>query len=424
MKLTIRKKLLGSFFLILILVIINNSLVLNQLKQADENLFKSALGTINIFTALIVILGIIIAIVTSHQINKSLKVLSQAVQQVASGDLTGTEIKMKQKDEISDLARSYNQMKQSLREIIGETSLTSEQIAALSEELYASAEQTSLTIDHIASSYQTVSDNANSQSKGLQETIGIVGQMTEGVQQIVKSSQEMENSAKSTAAISVEGRSAIKQTIEQMNSIQTTVEQVARTIQGLGEQTQHIGKIVEVITEIAGQTNLLALNAAIEAARAGEHGKGFAVVADEVRKLAEESSQSAKRITDYIQDIREKINALIQEMEHGTKEVATGIEVVNFAGNSFSKIETSIHDVACKINEVGSSIKQLVSGVEQVSSSTHLISSSSEEIANQSLTVFSATEEQSASMREITLSANSLSSMAETLRNTVEKFKL
>jgi methyl-accepting chemotaxis protein len=234
----------------------------------------------------------------------------------------------------------------------------------------------------------------------------------------------MENSAKSTAAISVEGRSAIKQTIEQMNSIHTTVEQVAKTIQDLGEQTKHIGNIVEVITEIAGQTNLLALNAAIEAARAGEHGKGFAVVADEVRKLAEESSQSAKRISDYIQDIQEKFNALIQEMEHGTKEVATGIEVVNFAGNSFTKIETSIDDVACKINEVSSSIQQLVSGVEQVSASTQLISSSSEEIANQSLTVFSATEEQSASLREITASANSLSSLAETLRNTVEKFTL
>ncbi|BCJ86548.1 hypothetical protein skT53_15330 [Effusibacillus dendaii] len=221
-----------------------------------------------------------------------------------------------------------------------------------------------------------------------------------------------------------EGNQAIRTAISQMNSIQNTVSGLAKVITGLGERSQEIGQIVEAITSIASQTNLLALNAAIEAARAGEHGRGFAVVADEVRKLAEQSSISAQQISELIATIQEETNKAVESMERGTKEVSEGITAVNLAGESFEQIGHSITDVSSQMQEVSAASKQMSTNSQQVIKSIDTISEITESTAAGAQNVSAASEEQLATMEEITASANALAQMAEELQKIVMKFKV
>lgn len=428
MKFTIRKKLLLSYLLMIILFITSNFIVNTYLmslaNDSNQAQIDSVKSSIDIFTIITVVLGITIALIASHLIKKSINILSAAVNQIAEGDFSGEEIKIKNTDEIGDLTRSLNQMRQSLKMMIGQVSLTSSQVASMSEELMANAEQTSHSTEQIVSSIQRVTANTENQFHSVEETITIVEQMSTSSQQITSSSQNASNAAAHAANISVEGNQAIQQTVQQMNLIHTTVEYAAQTIHELGEQAQHIGKIVEVITGIAAQTNLLALNAAIEAARAGEHGRGFAVVADEVRKLAEESAASGKQISEFITSIQQKMASVVESMEQGTKEVATGIEVVHMAGQSFDKIQSSVQEVSRQINEVTESVQQMAAGADQVSKAVGVISNATEQTAAGTQTVSAFTEEQLASTEEVASTANSLSIMSEELQKLVAKFKV
>lgn len=178
------------------------------------------------------------------------------------------------------------------------------------------------------------------------------------------------------------------------------------------------------ITGIAEQTNLLALNAAIEAARAGEHGRGFAVVADEVRKLSEQSAESSKEISQLVSMIQSETIKVVQFMEEMTREVDAGIGYVNNAGESFAQIEGSINEVTAQIQGVSSAVNQLAVGAKQVEQSMQFISGVSEETASGVQEVSASTEEQTATMEEISSSAAMLSKMAEELQTMINRFKL
>jgi methyl-accepting chemotaxis protein len=248
--------------------------------------------------------------------------------------------------------------------------------------------------------------------------------MSIGVQEVAISAQNVSDSSVQASEKAREGNQAIQTAIKQMNHIHETVHGSAEIIKGLEERSKEIGQITRVITDISSQTNLLALNAAIEAARAGEHGRGFAVVADEVRKLAKQSNESAKQISDLISMIQVETNKAVQSMKTTTKEVIEGIDVVNTAGTSFEQIENVIKDVVSQIQEVSSEVEQMAFGTGQVVESINMIAKVSEETASRTQNISTATEEQSASMEEISASASSLSIMAEELQMLIRKFKV
>lgn len=368
--------------------------------------------------------GIIIAFYISRIISKPLINISSAAEKISAGDLTVEEISVKNKDEIGELAIAFNRMAQNLRDMIQHVGFNAEQVAASAEQLTASAEQSNYATKQIAETMQGVAVGIDKQVHSVEETSETINEMTIGIQQIANNAQNVSAQSYEASEKAANGGQSIKSAVQQMNSINSTFNELAEVIKGLGIRSGEIGKILEVITGIAGQTNLLALNAAIEAARAGEHGRGFAVVADEVRKLAEQSAVSAQQISHLISSIQEETQKAVETMETATSEVLIGIETVNMSGKSFEQIEESVNEVTTQIQEVSSAVQQIAAASEQIVSSVQLISEVAESSASGTQEVSASTEEQLASMEEISSSSRSLADMAEELQSLISKFKI
>jgi methyl-accepting chemotaxis protein len=385
---------------------------------------QSGSTLVTLLVVLAILMGIGIALMITRMISKPLVQMNGAVEKIATGDLTADELQVKNRDEIGDLARSFNQMAKNLRTLIHQVMSSAEQVAASAEELTASAEQTVQATEQIATIAQEISIGTQKQSQSVRETSHTINEMAASVQQIAASSQSVSTTAVQTSNAAKEGNQSIQKAVQQMNFIHTTVNEASQSIKQLGEHAKHIDTIVEIISNIANQTNLLALNAAIEAARAGEQGRGFAVVADEVRKLAEESRQSAQKIAEYIATIQDEIHKVVQKMEAGTIEVNTGIEVVHEAGNSFEQIQRLIHEVADQFQEVSSAVQQMAASSEQVVRTIDDVTEIAASSAAGTQTVSASAEEQLATMEEITASATALAKMAEELQTLVGQFKV
>ncbi|WP_284645708.1 methyl-accepting chemotaxis protein [Paenibacillus silviterrae] len=401
-----------------------------QQKLVDEGssensvMVESIKRIILVISVIAFITALIIGFFISRIISKPIVLIANAAKQIALGDLTLKEIKVKNRDEVGELAKSFNQMVSNLRELIAQTNTSAEHVAASSEELTASAQQTNVATEQIASAIQEVAAGSDKQVQSVKESVQAVNEMSAGTQQIAANAQSVSSSALEAAEKSFEGNQAIQRVIIQMNSIHRTIEDLSEVISGLETRSQDIGETVSIISDIAAQTNLLALNASIEAARAGEQGRGFEVVASEIRKLAEQSSQSSQQITDLVSSIQQETHAAMKSMGAGIKEVDEGIHVVNTAGTSFQHIEQSVQKVLTQIQEVAAAAEQMSASTEQVANSMKFISNIVEESALGIQQVSASTEEQLASMEEVYSFASSLSQMAEQLQSQIIKFKV
>lgn len=400
--------------------------------QENAILTKQSTGTqrnVNTETTLVLIfsiLGILVAlalgILISRLVSRPMVKMAAVANRIANGELNSGPVEVKNRDEIGDLATSLNEMVRSLRGLITEVRDTASQVAAASEELTASTEETTQSTQHIATTIQEVASGAEQQSVSTDETAKSVSELVAGVQQISVSAQGVAESASTAKSVASGGYESIERAINQMSSIHTTVDTLAGSVQALGKSSEEIGQIVGVITDIASQTNLLALNAAIEAARAGEHGRGFAVVADEVRKLAEQSANRAKQIVNLVQKIHSEMEVTVQTTEHAGDEVKTGLQLVNVAGESFASISKSVTDVSGQIVEVSAAVEEMAAGAEEMAHTVDAISKIAQTAADHTHNVSAATEQQLASMEQVAQSSLSLSQMADKLTEMVNKF--
>ncbi|ADG81061.1 methyl-accepting chemotaxis sensory transducer [Thermincola potens JR] len=198
---------------------------------------------------------------------------------------------------------------------------TIEQVAKGSTEQSKNVTETVQVMDQVAQSIQQIAAGAGEQSKNVASTTALVENMVKKIDDMAEGMETVKQVSEQNGAVATNGGQAVERTVKGMLQVKDAVFETARKINELGEQSQKIGEIIQVIDDIAEQTNLLALNAAIEAARAGEHGKGFAVVADEVRKLAERSSKATKEIADLITNIQKGTKVAVESMQVGTREV-------------------------------------------------------------------------------------------------------
>ncbi|WP_025027989.1 methyl-accepting chemotaxis protein [Caldalkalibacillus mannanilyticus] len=364
------------------------------------------------------------AIIIARSMSRPIKLITSHVQNIADGDLTSEELKVQNKDEIGVLAQNVNQMANNLKEMIDRVSDSADRVAASSEQLSASADQVSLSTEQVTYSIQEVANGADQQSNGVNKSSQSLSGLNAGVQQIAKSSANIAKVANVTIKKAEEGGESVINNVQKMNKIHDSVTHSVTITDILVERSKEINNILEVITSIAEQTNLLALNAAIEAARAGEHGKGFAVVADEVRKLAESSQHSSKQISNIIIEIQKEMDQTNNAMNGVMEEVKEGLILANNTQNHFQEIIDATNQVAEQISNMAATTEKISAEVEQVSSSFNDISSITDNTTKNAQEVAAASEQQLASMEEISSSAQYLSQMALDLKHFISKFKV
>ncbi|HEY5560959.1 MAG TPA: HAMP domain-containing methyl-accepting chemotaxis protein [Clostridiaceae bacterium] len=399
---------------------------LYEQNQADFNSAQLIILAIIVFT---LVLGSSIAIFIINLIVKPIKSFVVYIGKVALGDLSKDTLKKAAdvklyKDEIGKLGHSIIDMRGNLWKLLTKVSEATELIASSSQQLNANAEESSMGIEATSKAVNKIGEGIETQLKTVLETSDVIQQMSGITEQVATNTADTARISEKTLNATNEGGKAIKTATEQMNNIEDIVGKLDGIIKVLGARSSEIGQIVQAISGIAEQTNLLALNAAIEAARAGEQGRGFAVVASEVRKLAENSKKSTEEIATLIGQIQLDTDSAITAMNAGTNQVRIGKEVVDKAGQAFGDITKLVQEIASQIQEVSTATDNIADGSQQVVTSINKVDEISQDVSRQSQKITESIEEQTSSIKNIASSSEGLAKIGESLMLEISKFKL
>ncbi len=358
---------------------------------------KRTIATLSIVGFIGLVLSIIIASIIIISIKRPLAVILERFTDIAQGegDLT-KRLDDSGGDEIAAASRMFNVFIDKLRGIISQVASTSTQVAA-------AANQLNVTAERIATGAEEVAAQAGTVATAGEEMAATSGDIAQNCQMAVENVQLAANSAEN-------GSLVVEQTIKVMNQIAEKVQESAKTVESLGARSDQIGEIIGTIEDIADQTNLLALNAAIEAARAGEQGRGFAVVADEVRALAERTTRATREIGEMIKAIQSETRGAVAAMEQGVHQVENGT-------NEAAKSGAALREILEQVNSVAMQVNQIATAAEEQTATTSEISNNMQQITE-------VVSDTASGAHQSATAASQLNSNAEELQRLVGQFKL
>lgn len=351
----------------------------------------SAIASIFIGLALSIALGIII----TRSVNCGVRELAKTAAKLANGELTAR-VNWDSKDELGDVGRAFNQMASEFSLLISQVRQSADQVASAAASQASTAEKVS-----------AISGNQTSQADIAASSLE---NLNSAVKEIALKTVDVVSSANNASSMADEGQQVVNKAVQGIQQVAITVKESAQLIAALGQRSDQIGQIINVIKDIAEQTNLLALNAAIEAARAGEQGRGFAVVADEVRKLAERTATATSEISEMIAAIQSETGNAVSTMEKGSSEVNEGVALANQAGQSLQNINNSV--------------KRVVDMIEQISEATRSQSVTTDEVTKRVEHIAEMAKENTSSVNETTSASRDMQKLSADLQQVVSRFKL
>lgn len=389
------------------------------IKSGESNLIVSLTVTI-----VVVLSGLIIAVLISRTITNPIKLVMNRMSLVSEGNLGEEPLETELVDELGQLMISTNKMNSSMKTVISQISEVSETVSTQSEELTQSSSEVSQGSEQIAMTMQDLSSGAEAQADNASSLSHAMGGFTSRIGEVNKNSDNILQFSHEVLDMTNEGYQSMERSTKQMNTINEIVKVAVEDVLGLDEQSKKVSELVSVIQNIADQTNLLALNAAIEAARAGEHGRGFAVVADEVRSLSESVSESVADITEIVTTIQQETKHVAGALRNGYSEVEQGTKQILETGGTFNKISSAVEKMVDNIQIITDSMRGIAGESDQMNGSIQEIAAVSEESAAGIEQISASVQQTNSSMEEVSASSADLSQLAEELNQLVEQFKI
>ncbi|WP_225216006.1 methyl-accepting chemotaxis protein [Psychrobacillus faecigallinarum] len=398
-----------------------NANQITLLEEKNQNSLYLFIG-LTIFS---VLLTLIFGILLFNSIKRSTYSINRSILDIAQagGDLT-RRVKVRTKDEFAEIASNTNVLIASIADLVKRVSLLTENVSASGQQLMASSDDTSITIQSIADSTNEIASGSEQTLKSMTLAIQKMNSLEEATRYLNDDAQAVKSATDNMTSAARLGVKSVQHSSNVMLDIEETMANTSQTVQALGVKSYEITSIIKTITAIAEQTNLLALNAAIEAARAGEHGRGFAVVADEVRKLAEQSQNAAKEVTGIVTSIQSEVTSIVKQNHEGVESVIKGVEVANETNASLEQIMKNTEETISIIDKMVNQIGQTLEFSQEVAASFIEVTHIAENTASNTESSAAAAEQGSAAMQEINASAVELSHQADELRKVVNEFKL
>ncbi|MFB2828976.1 methyl-accepting chemotaxis protein [Aeromonas jandaei] len=374
-----------------------NDRVANQLTKQSETSYERAKLLSTTVGALTLLFVIIVAWLLIRQIRNPVMTLLEQTRQVAAGNLTNQlDMKCFSHDELGKLAQGFNEMQSNLRMLVNEVSGSVVQLGAAAEEISAVALQSA--------------NNMGAQQHELNQLATAMNEMQATVQEVARNTNDAASAATSASDTAAQGSETVNDSIGRIEKVATAIEETALVIRQLGDDSRNIGMVLEVIQGIAEQTNLLALNAAIEAARAGEQGRGFAVVADEVRTLAKRTQDSTSQINRIISELQQRANEAGVTMQQSQDMMTETVHTAREAGAAIGEISSSVNSISHMNIQIATATEEQGAVSEELNRNVVNISNASEEVAT--------------GAKQMAQACNDLNLLASQLQDVVRKFRI